>query len=446
MSKTFSCPHCSKEYPRSAALIGRKVRCTACKSVIQLMPDGSVTKIATEAVKAKAQGTRANFNQRSLTRRQKKQVEKTVTRSIERGRSLLNEAAKSAVDKIDAAEAATKGSPRKTKSQPLESEPKASSQKQARQQKASQERIVRSAYDSKYQSKYPLLLIACIALSGIFFFIFSSEPTADLAALRLFASPVDESVVKHPLRMPAYRDRMWLHTRDGIEAPPIVLNAEKAQIQFCERVKWSQMIQACNVMLKEMSLMRNFGMWVRSDKQVRIERLWESFKNKNNLAMFYELLGEQGIDFIHCERIPDMLLKKGFSPRAVYVASLLLAGTGDRKGAPCRDFGLASDEFAQTLEVYEFQGNKSMTLIDRQNEYAVTGGSHYSGLIAGFLSTSQATAEYKVLDVRFAKTMDAFYEDHHNPLRMINNAARLRMMSEHVVPQAVPGPEMGVEE
>ena len=443
MPKTFACPHCGKEYPHSASLIGRKVRCSACKNVIQLTADGSVKKISTEAVKAATAGNRSSFNQQSLTRRQKRQVEKTVTRSLERSRSLLNAAAKTAIDKIDESQF-TNSSPQKKTSEPRLAANKGSAE--GRDRGTSQPRIVRSSYDSKYQSKYPLLMIGCIILSAVFFFMFSSAPSPEVKALQYFASNVDEAYVEHPLKMPAYRDRMWLHTRNGSDAPPIVLNANKAQVKFIERVEWAPISKKCNELLGEMSLLRQFGMWVRSDKQVMVEKLWEEYTNKNNIGMFYGLLKKNGITFIHCEDIPAMLVSQDVSPRVVYIVSLLLAGTGDRNGGACRDFGLASDESAQFIEIYEFNGSESVSLVDKQDEYAVSVGSHYSGLIAGFISTSQADVEYRVIDIRFAGSMESFYDDKHNPLRMINNAARLRMMSEHVVPQAIPGPEMGVEE
>ncbi len=420
MAKTFACPYCEKQYPHSASLIGRKLRCSGCKNVIQLMSDGTVEKVGTaESLTATAKKT-GTAPQKQLTSRQKKQVKKAVTRSIQRSKSLLNTAAQSAIDQIDAA--ANQAAQKNEQQAPTAKKPEA--------------QIVRSNYGRKYQLNSLVVvsisaLLCIVILLGAFW-----EPSREVAALQHFASPVSEEFVAHPHRLPAYRDRMWLHTRDGLEAPPIILDADDASITFVERVEWTAISQSCNNLLQGMSLLRRFGMWVSSDKQVMVGQLWEEFDNKSNLAQFYALLKQKNIKFVFCEAVPMQLEKEGVSKKGIYLASLLLAGTGDKRGGACRDLGLASDEFAQSLEIYEFNGDKSLTLVEKNNEYEVSGGGHYSGLIAGFIETSQAAYEFKVIDIRFAKSMKAFYEDRYNPLRKLTESARIRMLSEFVEPDA----------
>ena len=429
MPKTFNCSYCSKEYPHSATLIGKKLRCSGCKNVIQLRADGSVVKIVERKDTEQVANKKTKEQSQPLTKRQKKQVEKTLTRSLERRKSALNAAAQDAIKSFDDT-LQNDHKPQQEKSAPATTTIGASSQVDGQKHK-----VVRSTYAQKHQINSTAIIgVFSLLISIVVLLFYFWEPAKERVALAAFSKTVPSEFSRYPLKLEAYRNRMWLYTRDGVEAPPIVLNAKHAEITFLERAEWSELSRWCNEMLKDMSLVRRFGMWVSSDKQVQVETLWNNYVDKSNLPMFYGLLEEKGIKFMHCEIVPAKMKERGFSEPVIYVASLLLAGTGDKHGRPCRDFGLASDQYAEVMEIYEFNGDKSLTLVEKQNEYEISGGSHYTGLIVGFINTSESESEYRVLDIRFDRTMSDFYKDIYNPLRKLTKSARLRMLNEFVVP------------
>ena len=45
MSATFPCPHCGQVYPLKPVLVGKVVRCTACKNPFRLREDGIADRI-----------------------------------------------------------------------------------------------------------------------------------------------------------------------------------------------------------------------------------------------------------------------------------------------------------------------------------------------------------------------------------------------------------------
>lgn len=429
MPKTFNCAYCSKEYPHSATLIGKKLRCSGCKNVIQLRADGSVVKIMERKEAKEVASKSAQEPRQPLTQRQKKQVEKTLTRSMERRKSALNAAAQDAIKSID------KTLERDHKTVSKKSVQSSTDVRTAPQPEDNKHRVVHGSYAQKYQISSPTIVgIFSLLISIAVLLFYFWEPAKERMALEAFSKTVSSERSRYPLKMQTYRERMWLYTRDGEEAPPIVLNAHDANITFLERAEWRELSRWCNELLKDMSLVRRFGMWVSSDKQVQVEMLWKNYVDKSNLPMFYGLLEEKGIRFLHCDLVPDKMKERGLSERVIYVASLLLAGTGDKHGRPCRDFGLASDQYAEFLEIYQFNGNESLTLVEKQDEYEISGGSHYAGLIVGFINTSEAESEYRVLDIRFGQTMDDYYKSAYNPLRKLTKSARLRMLSEFDVP------------
>ncbi len=441
MSDTFACPFCNKNYPRSASLLGRKLRCSACKNIIQLKGDGSVVKIAAaddnEKAPFKGEQDSSNSNKgvkrSQLTSKQKKQVKRTVTKSIERGRSLLNSAAQQAVSQVDSKQQEAVG--------PGISDPQSAKNRtvHAASPQNSYKRVQKSVRQS---SAVVLSIIVTLLMVVVLLFAFW-EPSAEIAALKHYASAVAENEHAHPHRMRVYRDRMWLHTRDGTELPPVVLNADKAQVQFIQHVSWDELRTLCNDMLKGMSLMRRFGMWVSSDKQVMVDKLWKEFEFKANLPMFYDLLRENNVTFLFCDALPDALSARGASKESIYIISLLLAGTGDQRGGECRDFGLASDQYAEHLDIYEFTGEQSLALVDKNNEYTTSSGGYFCGYIVGFTGVPGTDKEYRIIDIRFARSMQEFCEDTHNPLRKLVKSARLRMIDEYVAPAVDPVRNLG---
>ncbi len=421
MSATFGCPHCDKQYPNNPSLIGRKVRCSSCKKVFQLQGDGKAIKIEImeqdqSAPKKGPSTTRASVTQQ-LTKRQKTSVKKSITKRIEKGRSALRDAAKEAIaSQIGEGESAD--------------QVKKDSKKSSAVRPAREIEVHLSGADTLpgKLKKLFLIVVALIVLVILYALLFV-EPTPERAALNAYAGTVDPEQIAYPHRMNEYRSRMWLYSRDGTDLPPIVVNADKSEIVDIGEINWSNLIDICQKHVGGMSLMPNFGIMVNSDKQAMVEDMWENYQHKYDVPKFFKLLNQKNIKFHYCSKIPELLSQNGLSDREVYIVSLLLAGTRNKQGSACLDFGIISSLTADFAHVYEFHGKRGMELVERTNEYAISMTGPFCGIIIGFKGIQDRADEWRVLDMRLDESMSVYYDKKHNPLKILSNKARNALLN-----------------
>lgn len=425
---TFGCPHCEKTYPANASLIGRKVRCSGCKGVFQLQGDGTARKVdLPESQHAAGQQQKAATAKhvdvtRQLTRRTRRQVKKSLTERLDRG--ALREAAQQA---LAAAEAGDSQSDDAQKPSPASG---SSLQRPAReiQVHLSKRQGLRPSVKIALYTAVAAVVLLLIVVVGF------NETPPERRALDYYAGTVDLEKISYPTRMRVYRGRTWVYTRDGVDLPPVIVDADKAEITNADQIDWSQITATCREHVDGMSLMRQFAILVSSDKQAMIERLWDEYQQKHDIARFYKILRNEQIRFLHCRKLPVLLSQSGLSQRDVYIVSLLIAGTRDQNGSPCIDFGLISSRTAEAAHVYEFYGSRGLELVERTNEYAISRTGSYCGLIIGFSGVQGHPDEWRVLDVRFGKEMDMFYDLKYNPLITLSNRAMNLIMNAYANP------------
>ena len=409
MSATFNCPHCDKEYPNKASLIGRKVRCSKCKDVFQLQGDGTAVKIelivkrpeAPQQAAAEAANTsRTTALAQELTRRQKQQVKKGITKRLEKNRNALRDAAMEAVAQVGEEQERAKVERKKESSSRLPSSVK----------------VHLSGPVQKSTGRPMVLLLSTLLVLAVLVGLLLAEDTPQRIALDAFAQTIEDEYYAYPLRMDGYRKRMWLYSRDGVALPPLIVNADSATFDEPVEVKWSDLVAVSQKHLGGMSLMRQFAIWVSSDKQAMVEQLWAEYQQKHVFSSFLALLKQRNINYMHCSEYPKILADNGFSDLSIYVASLLLAGTSDASGTECRDYGLISSLTADNAEFHLLHGKRSMELIEKGNEYSIAMSGAFSGIVVGFTGIVGEPDEWRVLDLRFGDDMRAFFGEKHNPL------------------------------
>ena len=425
MQRTFLCPHCDKKYPVLPTLVGRKVRCTKCKSVFQLQYDGIAIKVETNtesdepsrtaleakpgapALDKKSLGQGIGRDKGASQTRPQTRAIKRKTERIRQIRSSLKDAADSVVDSMSPA---------------TEAAPERGSQ-------SSSEAVVRDGLseptlapvvltgEGKRQSQMRTRFMMVLGAALFLLYIISAmEPTAQQRALTDFSSTLPDEQRKYPHKMPAYRERMWIFTRDGVTLPPLVLNAKDATLLEAQTFDWASVVAACAPQLEGLEKHAKFAMWHEIGRAAEVEQLWAQQPNNQNIEEFYLSLAKKGIAFLRYEQLQAKLFDHGLPGELVYTASLLLAGTRSATGAACRDMGLQNGLLPKQLILSEFSRADGYLLIDAEGGYRHGSSHHYTGLVAGFVGFPGRADEWRVLDFRIAEAMDAFYVKKHNPL------------------------------
>ncbi len=439
MAKTFACPHCDNTYPILPTLVGRKVRCTHCKNAFQLQYDGIAIKVGAgsqagtnagpqvqarepsgkqEALESKSPDLKSEKKPKSATgvdtgvRPQTKAIKRHTERN-KKTRSSLQDAAQQAVQSVETSGAVSKDDDKiKASTQPK------SATTVEREKGISSVVLTGSEQQQRQINKQVVLVLVliCAAFYGISFLL--SETLAE-RCLREFTEPVSSVDRVYPNRLPAYQKRMWAFTRDGKEPAPVLLNVDKAHVAEEQRFDWTEVVAACSPELDNLEMNLHLGIWHLPQEREKIESHWDAYVNKRLVEGFYQGLTRHKIRHLRFEELQPMLLKKGISKEAVYVISILLAGTSDASGARIADFGLKGDVMPSQLIMHEFNGEEGHILIDSGGVYAGSTTPVYSGLIAGFVNYTglqQTEDQWRILDVRLGAEIDAYYAAAHNPL------------------------------
>ena len=409
MAAVFNCPHCEKSYPNNPALIGRKVRCSECKGVFQLQGDGVAIKVEVAEKKSAQPGTnmaaKTQLTQQ-LKGRSKRINKKALTERIQNSRSALRDAAEAALSGVQEEKEEKYREEKKVKSSKLEA--------------AKSVEIYRSRQTNGGPFKTLCLALAFLVFAVCVIFFLLSEPSPQKTALDDFSKRVGKQLSEYPQRMNEYRKRMWIFTRDGINQPTIILNANMASLGDPVELPWDNYRSICQEHFGGMSLMPFLAIMVSSDKQAMVDQLWQSFDFKYDYFSFLRLLNRRGVKFILCSEVPKILKQAGVSDRDVYILSVLLAGTEDGTGSPCFDFGLLGNIAIERVDVSEFNGVGGMELIERANEYDVAGAVTFSGLVLGCSGVAGRADEWRVFDLRRGGGMSEFYDVKHNPFTTLS--------------------------
>lgn len=429
MQRTFLCPHCEKKYPVLPTLVGRKVRCTSCKSVFQLQYDGFAKKVGersqarrqeTSALEAKDQNSQASEVSLSTgVARKAAAAPRPQTRAIKRKTERIRQIRSSLQNAADSAIGSTANT---VQQQEL---PAASSRAAA---PAPSSMVVLTNQGERESRMRLLSLFAGTVLLALFAALFFMQSTGpERHALDTFCGPLTDEQRPYPHRMPAYRQRMWLYTRDGREQPPIILNADDADCTQPMRIDWTSVVSACAPVLEGLEKNTAFAMWHEIGRAADIEGVWAKHPSNQHIEEFYQTLRDERIVFLRYETLQQRLFEKGLPKAAVYVASLFLAGTRDAAGRPCRDMGLQNGLMPEVLYVSTFAQQDPHILIDAKGGYRFSSGRHFCGLIAGFTGFPGRPDEWRVLDFRLAEDIEAFYTKEHNPLRLAAKVVHEKM-------------------
>ncbi len=412
MDSTFRCPYCSAKYGVLPSLVGRKVRCHKCENIFSLQYDGTVEKIlerseATAAIKKDPTKKHLKQQERPQARAIKEQ-----TRRIEKLKGNLKQAGEAAASSIASSDAlepkeGKSSAPQKTipgKKRSAESQPKASPQ-----------RAVAAAKMEVPRLMIAMVCIGVIGLGALFYFInFTKTPVEQ--AIADFTSPVDAANSKHPKRMQAYRDRMWLHSRNGKDEPLVMLDMDGVQLGETFIHDWVDVVSITAPLLEHMKKDRKFAMWYDEKKTDKVQELWSAYTQKANIFGFYELLKEQKIDYQRFDELPNKLAKAGMDRRSVYVVSILLASTLSEEQENL-GFGLGGGDEAPTeMQITEFNGTEGLSLTDAGGMYDAVTVDEYCGLVVGFNNIGDKERDIRLLDVRLAQSMSPYYNNNENPL------------------------------
>lgn len=456
MAETFECPHCANRYPILPTLVGRKVRCTHCKNAFQLQYDGTARKVlmqqGTQPAAAESSAHHQALERRSEPGGKEPGVPATQakatsaaqpgvrpqTRAIKRHterikkiRSSLQSAAADVADNIERSTqehedpAVKTGAPSKGVSD------------RHRQQRPLT--VVRGsgAEDRQRRINTRLFMAVAVVVLLIVAWIALIDVGPARAALYAFTATVPPETRDYPERMNVFRERMWVYSRDGQSLPPIVLNADDAELVSEQAINWAEVVAACSPELDGMHMNRSLAIWHKPTDEERIEQAWASYANKVNVNAFYEQLRRHDFVIVRFEELQPLLLKKGVEREAVYVLSLLLAGTADAEGTACEDLGLRSDVMPAMLLLSEFRGRDGNVLLDAGGYYTSTSTPFYCGLVAGFTDFTgigQRADDWRVLDLRESRNVEQFYAAAANPLRALAVRAHEDMRAQMEVP------------
>ena len=240
-------------------------------------------------------------------------------------------------------------------------------------------------------------------------------------------------------RIAGHRERMWLVTRDGLEAAPIILNIDQAQISAADIVEVPKVANVYAGLIGDMVCNRRFAIWHESGQAEAIEKEWSIYQTKNSVEGFYLILKRKGISFVRFADVYAYLLKKGFNDKATYVLSLLLAGTMSdnemSKQLYQSVFHASGDD--GRLHIWEIAGSDGNMLMDAGGFVDVKVTQSYCGLLLGMSDSNlEDISVCRVLDLRLADQMDGFYGHSMNPLCMaayesMRRLAREAQTSEH---------------
>ncbi len=422
MQKSFNCPHCDKKYPVLPTLVGRKVRCTACKNVFQLQYDGIAIKVGGAAPpeapskpepsalesKSPSKAPLAKDVERSKAAakvRPQTQAIRRKTERIKKIRSSLQDAAEAAVESVA-----------KEPSAPSKASARQAAEPKEQKRKDSMQVVLTNSGNKEGQIRFRYVITILIILGIGFLLSMMIESSIERQTLEQFTAELAEEDLKYPRRMEAYRERMLVYTRDGLRQPPILLNADDGIIAEPLAIDWTEVVAACAPELEDLELSRRFALWHDAGQSARIEELWGKHPPNQHIEEFYLTLQKEKINFLRFEQLQPKLIDKGLSKQAIYVASLLLAGTRDAEGRPCLDKGLRGGIMPSELVLFEFSSPNGHLLIHGEGSYRFSKSKFFCGLIAGFSGFPQQVDEWRVLDFRTAQHMDAFYGKEHNPL------------------------------
>lgn len=427
MTRTFVCPHCQKQYPVLPVLVGRKVRCSGCRQLFQLAFDGVAAKVTISSsphvlaqdTALEAKSDVQSTENVSVALRPQATAIKRKTERIKRMRESLQQASVQAIDamedtakRIDSLDSATD----------LDSQPPAA---------VSSSVIRSSARATKLDLRRHMLVLAVILFSMFLVtWMFVYAPLPEQLALQQFAATIGDSKDAQQQRMSIYRDRMWLHTRDGVQSPPIILNADDAQLTPVKTLDWTQVVSSCLPVLDGMEKNPRFAAFFEAGQAAAVQDLWDKHPSNHHIEAFYLAIERAGIDCIRYDALYERLVEKGVSGEALYIASLLLAGTASHDGMPCRNMGLQSGIMPELLKYAEFSGQQGIMLMQAEEGYRFVTAPVFSGLVVGFTGFPGREDEWRVIDLRLSESMDEFYARSHNPLRRAAKLVHQEMAEE----------------
>ena len=417
MARTFVCPHCEKQYPALPVLVGRKVRCSGCRELFQLAFDGIAKKVGStqtsiaepdvaggSALEAKPGNQKATLGTQQPAAKSRPQAGaiKRKTERIKRMRESLQQATAQAIDSIE------ETAPKDVKSE----------RELSAQATTTHSSVILGNERPHTKNRLGIFAGSILVMCACAFILLQfTESSPEQAALSNFSATVGDDQRSSPQRMNAYRDRMWLYTRDGVHAPPVVLNADDSEVSAVVTVDWTQVVSSCLPVLEGLEKNPYFAAYFEAGKAAEVQEVWLKHQNNIHIEEFYLEIERRGISCLRFNDLYDRMVQKGLTREAMYVASLLLAGTSSLDGMPCRNMGLQSGIMPELMVFAKFSGKQGIVLMEAEEGYRYVTAHEFSGLIVGFTGFPGRQDEWRVLDVRLSQDMGEFFTRQHNPLR-----------------------------
>lgn len=227
VSQTFACPHCAATYPLRPVLIGKVVRCTACRNPFQLGPDGIAKAVAVAAppppagASPSASAPAAPANDQ-LELNDPSSAARPATRA---GHATPARGTASSVRLTaaqDAARRALSATLQESMAKALEAESVKQEEKKAtdRQVKTARQEgkdpqispavLTGEGERAASEARSFWLVLVAVVLVVVALGWFLAKPTPERRALDAWCAPVDQASNHGPQRVKAIRARAWL--------------------------------------------------------------------------------------------------------------------------------------------------------------------------------------------------------------------------------------------
>ncbi len=387
MASTFDCPHCGAEYPFKPVLVGRAVRCTACKQAFRLREDGIADPVApaapqqpaahqqpapaqqqapapspadqasapehptaprgaddlaaaaaaaaaaveqpTSPAKKQASGRHAQSDRSEQVRRKHEQTRRTMASTLT---SAASEALKSDVVRRETRRIQTRGQGRD----------------QGRRSGSGTREIgpavlTGAGEEEARTTRVWLLALAGAAVLVLLIVLLSDGGDPARTALAEYALVEDQGSLTQ--RMRALRERMWLYDSDQ----PVLTNLAEAEIGEATAYDLGPGQQWISENLAKHVLLSAPPVWIPEREQVKLAGADPQRRR--------QLLAEGAIPHRSAEAVAEALAQTKLEPEAAAALSRMLHGATDATGGNYLRTMFLAGRGPQRMELCPFSGD-----------------------------------------------------------------------------------------
>lgn len=384
MSTTFACPHCGATYPVKPVLVGRPVRCTACKKPFRLRADGIADPVVDEPPPPADPGPTGKPDTARSTRianqpqnaEQRAAQRKTLAANLASAANaaLADEAAKAPSDTRKMTEQGTK---RKAK-------------EGSRTGMGAISPASLSDYGVREHRNNLMWLLGAIGTVAIItaLVLLSGLRSPQRRALERYTAPVESRHLHHGGRLLAIQDRAWL------SGAPALIELGRLRLGQTRALPMTPLKGLFSETLAGLSYLPGYKLWAPRDKNTEIEKLWNS---KRDHASNLERLTRAKLRILPQPRVIEAITAAGWSEDDAELLMHLLTGKTNGLGENWIATKLFAGDPPERIEICPFTGSAGSRLIDLGRTYT-TRTVDYQGLLLRFVGQGWPD-EWKVLEI-----------------------------------------------